>query len=331
MQTTTERLQGYYPFSDSTLHSVEAAALRPQYRTLDSYFGRVGIGQIDFLDYGTDGQVEIVDIRRDQEKDVFIYHLPMANPLDTNQLFQIATVADVLPNTRIIAAGNPAGLGRKFKGGSLDKPQRDAVRQGVLSPVVAPLNHYVEDQGITEVGQIAYSWGVEKANEMTASVNAKVTDVIEIEPVSFVPRGVIKLFGTFMSTNKGLKELKANCDFPMYKEARKTAIKGLPYLAGILRPTNQAMAEYMARGELFFNADEALDIQRDARLHVAWGSKGEFGGNADSAIPRVVRALTVVHGVERVFGMRLRDGKHALANDVYLQAAIVHESLGRVA
>lgn len=329
MQTTTERLQGFYPFSDATLATVEAIAGRHQNQTLGQFFDGLGIGEgtqpFQIRDYKADGRIQVADFGP-EDGDTFVYHLPMANPLDSNQMFQIGTVASAMPDARLIAVGNPSGR-RASKAGTLRGNQRTQVRDGNLRSVVTPINHYVEDCGIEEANQIGYSYGVEKALKMASTVNAKVSEVVAIEPVSLRRMSVPRLGRTFMSTDKGLQKHKADAESPVYKEARRDAIKLARYTLGLVTPTNLAISKYMARGEFSKHAHEALTDQPDARLHLVWGTETEF--RTGETMPWAALDLAEQHNPFNIKTMPLKDGKHALANDVYLQAAIVLESVTR--
>jgi hypothetical protein len=112
--TTSERLEGYYPFSPEVIDVVsEFAECQRHYSSYGDFFASLGIDETQKLQYDGYLPVEIVDIRPAEHdpEEAMIVHLAMANPLDPNQLYQVATIAGTNPDTRVVAVGNPSGGG----------------------------------------------------------------------------------------------------------------------------------------------------------------------------------------------------------------------------
>lgn len=93
---------------------------------------------------------------------------------------------------------------------------------------------------------------------------------------------------------------------------------------GLVRLSNLAISKAIAKGDFESRAHTVLSEKPELRAHIAWGDASEL---ADSA------ALTEIVGrLQGEFGNRidttiLPGQKHALANDVILQGALVTEAL----
>src|SRR5680860_93683 len=107
---TAERLQAYYDFSPGVVDQVaEFAEYQGSFSTYQEFLVSSGIAEAAMST--KNGQV--IDIRPDDydSTEAMVLQLPMANPLDPNQLYQVATIAGTNPDKRVIAFANPSGHG----------------------------------------------------------------------------------------------------------------------------------------------------------------------------------------------------------------------------
>src|SRR5437870_2644850 len=125
-EATAERLSNYYPFSTETIDTVsEFAGRQSRFHSYADFLQAVGLDQSQIVKPHKDmGHIHIVDRQPDEydPAEALVFHLPMANPLDPNQLYQLGTIAGVSPNSRLIAAGNP-GAPPRFGFGKLSAEQ----------------------------------------------------------------------------------------------------------------------------------------------------------------------------------------------------------------
>jgi len=322
---TAERLEGYYPFSQGVIETV--ANFADHQKDFDSYqafFDSLGIGET--IKWQAEGYlpVEILDIRPKEHdpREAMFVRLPMANPLDPNQIFQVATLAGTNPTKRLIAIGNPSR--GSYGTGLLNREQRKAVAHDDLRPLVEPSHLYAAKQKIETGTEVGYSEGALLAPASAAMTSYAVNRLISIEPV-VQKRSLPKLGKDFMSTAKELKGYVQASDTPIFEEARKDSVSGLTYNLGVLRLTNLAAARTLAHGKFEQQMGQALDQQADMIASVIWGSESELA--LDGVVREIIHSLRGNHGHNRVGGICLPGQKHALANDIHLQAAVVLESL----
>lgn len=323
--TTADRLSNYYPFDPEVIDKVSEFADRQRgYATYGDFFDSVGVGET--VKWQPDGYLpsEILDIRPAEHdpEEALIYHLPMGNPLDPNQIYQIATIAGTNPNKRIIAAGNPSGRGYGY--GRLDLWQRDRVANFDLRPVVEPVLRYVDEQGISRSHQVGYSYGSDKAAEAAMHADHEVENIITLEPV-LGSRNLVRLGLDFASTAKELDHYVKASGLPTFEAAREESVGMVDFDLGLLRLSNFAIARALAKGQFDVRLDNALERQHSARASVIWGSESELA--VDGLCAAVCAGMSRTYSEHRVRGIRLPEQKHALANDIHLQAAVVRESL----
>ena len=323
---TEERLRSYYPFSQDV---VDVVATTADYQTIFSsykdYFDRVGI--TDTVKFQPEGYlpVEILDIRPKEHdpKAALLIHLAMANPLNPNQMFQIATIADTNPNKRIIAVGNPSG-GHHFQSGRLSRIDRANIADGVyMIPLVDPLLKYTDKEGIESVEQMGFSYGALRAVASAVYADHEVTHTIPIEPV-VGQRSLAKLGWDFMRTGKALKGYVKASDSELFNAARKDSLGGIAYARGVARLSNIAIAKVLAHADFEEWTDMAMVERRQMKTTIIWGSESELA--TDAIMQEIVRRQSDLHP-GRVTAMRLRGQKHNMVNDVSLQAALMLEAL----
>ena len=162
---TATRLVDYNPnFSTNVVETVaEVADWQQSLDDYQSFFQLMGITGLKRVIYRDALPADILDIRRDEEipDSAIVYHLPMANPLDANQIYQAATIAKANPNHRLIAIARPSGLG--YSGGRLKKSEREIVAKGDFGPTVEPLLRYLDQERVLNPSHVGYSYGVSTA------------------------------------------------------------------------------------------------------------------------------------------------------------------------
>ena len=321
VMSTQERLAGYSSdFSPEVIDAVsESADRQRQHSTYIEFLQSVGISE--------SRQRPLVDIKPNDfdEKLALVMHLPMANPLDANQLYSIATVAEHYPNRRIIANANPSGIGYGYN--TLNKCQRTAVAQGDFRPAVEGLVRYLDKEGIEKIDQVGESYGSELVAATRGFGAFDIGSMVMIEPASVKKRSVIELASDFKSSEKALDDyVKANNN-PNLIQARKDSISNNNYAIGLGRLSNIATSRGLAKGKFKDNLEINLLEHDEAEVGIAWGSESEL--SVDSIVLGIVHGLSRKFGEDRVRGLRLEGQKHALANDRALQSAIIAHFIGR--
>lgn len=319
-----ERLQEYFPFSPEVIETVSEVAERQKtYSNYQQFFDAENIGEIHNWQPNGLKPVSILDIRPAEHdpNEALLLHLPMANPLDSNHVFQAATIAATNPNTRVIAIGNPSG--RKFATGLLsDNNRKQLTERGNWHSLVDPLEQYAEKERIEYIDHAGYSYGALKAVISAGRSYRQVKNVVAIEPV-VGDRSLLKLGADFLSTNKELKRYLDATELPIFLEAHKDGVGMLAYSRGLLRLTNIAIAHSLTHPKFDERVDDALEKKSRMNTTIVWGSESELA--LDGLTSAIVAKLQVKYGVTRVKAIRLAGQKHALANDVHLHAALILE------
>lgn len=326
---TKQRLEECNCFSPQTIQTVAAVAQQQVRHTrYRDFLHIVGVPTVQLHVAKGGSGVTFVDIpAKTKQIGVLVIHLPMGNPLDSNQLFQVATIAAAVPNYRVIGFGNPSGGRYAFRRQNLSMKQRRAIaRGGNVEPLVAAELDYLKSQGVRRVVHAGYSYGALKA--MFASYYESAVEVqglICIEPVAH-PRSIIQLTGDFLRTDSPLNKYVNRSKIPAFIDARKHGVDGLSYRRGLVRPINIAVAFLLARTDFMMLFKKIL-IKRPA-IHavVAWGGKSELGN--DAHMTTMLQNITSTH--PRVHAFRFAEDTHALANDLHIHAAIILEALTRM-
>lgn len=313
--STIDRLKGYHDFSDEVLIQVGNVAIQQaEFSTYADYLGSLGIDDLS--------PRAILDIRREDEEDTLVVNLPMANCLDANQIFQVATIASTLPNTRLVAFGNPAG-GSKYKFNLLSEEQRAKVASGDFSPVSAISNRYLYNQYIDRASHYGASYGVEPALASTVDSDHEIDNVIMVEPASVVPRGLVKLLRDFMASGSGFPYYVDKSGSKIFSDAVDSGdtISPAMFALGIGRLSNIAVGRGIAKGKFFENLETAMQSPKlaDTNFGVIWGSESEL--SIDEVMLEKLPEIEDPRG--RLQITRLEGQKHALMNDIYLQAGLV--------
>lgn len=331
--STYEHLQSYSDeFSPEVLEEVSALAdWQRRIQDYPTFFDHMGIEEIKQVTFEGYNPIEILDIRPADEKpgEALVYHLPMANPLDPNMIYQAATVAKAAePGTRLIAMGNPSGPGMGV--GAMNHQNRKMVSQGNLSPVVEPLLKYLDSQGVTKADHVGYSYGAELAAEAAASGNHAVDRLVSIEPVDVVERSLPALAAAFMSTNKELNRYVKATNLPAFEQARKDSTGVVSYTVGLGRLSNIAIARALTRNRFSERLQTSLDSQYWMNATIVNGGESELApmDAIDNALSQLQpRYYPDQAGINQLRSIELPGQKHAFPNDLYLQAAVVLEAL----
>lgn len=317
--------EGY--FSAQTISAVEkVAALQQSTPTYQDFFNAVGLGVPTFFSVGKFG-VSVVDCAPSAKPalGVLVVHLPMANPLDTNQLFQVATIAATNPHYRVIAFGNPSGGRYSFPGQNLNIERRRGIASGKdIKPLVSAEIAYLKSQGIKRVSHAGYSFGALKAVIASYySGDMTVEHLITIEPAAH-PRSLVQLAGDFLRTDRPLNTYVNRAKTPIFIEARKAAVSGVDYKRGLFRPINIAIARLLSKADFIDWLTKAMVRHPHVKVTLAWAGKSELGNDAHfkSSTHHLGQAMP-----GRLRTMRFAEAHHALANDIHLHAAIIREGL----
>lgn len=326
-ETTTARLQRYFPFSPQVITIVaQYAAKQAQFKTYKEFFRSEDVS-VDIVLYSTErhGSVSVVDVAPNgSEKGTLVIHLPMSNPLDPNQLYQVATIAGTNPGYRVIGFGNPTGKPYYFKDQNLTFLKRWRIASlKSLRPLVEAELSYLDSQEIRDVVHVGFSYGAVKALiESVHSEKGTIKGLVMIEPLSH-SRSLKRLIGDFQGTLGPMAEYVHRTGLETYKEARRNAIKGKQINRGLVRPISIAIAFMLSRINVGATLKEFMTKNPKVPVTVAWGSKSELVDDA--------RMSTTTTELQKagapLQAIRLPGLHHALANDVHLHAAIIREGL----
>lgn len=269
-------------------------------------------------------ETQIADIRpidHDSEE-ALVVHLPMANPLDENMRYHLASLAIAHKDKRIIATANPSGPGRKFD--ALSRSRRSRLAGGDFRVASEGLAYFLESEGITRTYEYGYSYGVDKALGNIALDATEAQKVLLLEPASLTERSIGKLGLDFMSSDKAMQGYVEASGLPTYEVARKDAIGPAAYAFGLGRLTNIATARAIARGDFADRFDEVMTNHVDLQAVLAWGTKSELADH--DTMSAIALGSEAKHGSHRVEHIKLEGQKHALANHIGLQAALTLEA-----
>jgi hypothetical protein len=271
--------------------------------------------------------IEIVDRRPADEEDpewVVSMSLPMANGLTPNMLYHVATIASLLPYRRVVAEGNPGSVGHN--GSRMSLEEAFAAVNGRLDLRALPLQVYLEEQGLTKADQIGYSAGVDIAIAKSSTGDVQTKNLIAIEPASVVPRRLWQLAWAFAKSGKYLQEYIDAAQMSTQQDAFDASPGLMATNAGLLRPTNIALAMRMCKGGFIEDLRYALYGAGPelANTTIAWGTASELAG--DTQLKKGLDNIDLILR-DRIRQIRLRRQHHALANDPLLHGAIVLEGL----
>lgn len=324
--TTQERLVFYYPFKPDVITTVSEAMERQA--SFGSYAEVFAAAHVtDPVTFSLNGYSDrkILDIRPPEHDDAeaLVVHLPMANPLDTNQLYQAASLALSMPNTRIIGMAHPSGAG--FTEGGLSWKQRVSVAHGDFQPVIDPLAAYLEKNNIEKINNVGTSYGAELAAKLAAKGSVAVLDTVYVEPASIVRRTTLGLGLRFKSSEPAMDGYVAANGLQTFVDARNDGIGGNDYVKGLLRLSNIAISRGLAAGRFEKHAVSAIKKQPDMYTTFAWGTASELA--KDVVMTNIIGDYVLHAKPHTVSEIRIPGEKHALGNDLALANAIIHQAL----
>lgn len=324
---TSERLASYGIFSDDTIKLVATFAKKQaSFETYQDFLQFVGVPEPKLHSMNKKTAVPYIDIpaKAKKPKGVIVFHLPMANPLDPNQLYQVATIAGVNKDYRVIAFGNPSGKPFAFKGQNLSLKRRSSVAfTNDLKPLVEAELDYLQQQGINHCYQVGYSFGAHKALIESLYMEPGTVDgIVVIEPVAH-KRPPFQLLRDFQRTLEPLGRYVDRTELKTFIEARTDSARLLAFGLGMSRPINLSIGWMLARVDFIGLVKKVLQQQPQAKLTVSWASKSELGN--DAHLSTVFKSKELQNTAVRT--VRLQGDTHAVANDVHLTAAIIREAL----
>lgn len=326
---TAKRLASYYSFSPQTIKAVATFAQKQAaFTNYEDFFQSVGMPEAQVYTLRKKQGAVVIDIKpRQPQTRVLVVHLPMGNPLDPNQQYQLATLAGVFPDARIIGFANPSGGSYKFREHNLTVLQKLGIATTIHpKPLVAAELAYLQQQQIKDAQYIGFSFGALKALlAATYAPAGAVKGLVTIELVSH-PRGPKKLLNDFQDTLEPLGAYVEATALPTFWQARNASASGHDYNTGLLRPINLAIGMLVSRLDALKQARQVLETRKDLHLTMAWGTKSELV-DTQRMNTWVAAAKTEFPG--RVQSFALQNLKHGLANDVHLHAAIIYEALLR--
>ena len=328
---TANRLRNYGVFSDSTINFIAAFAdTQRKYKTYQEVFEAANIPEPTLYRTKNGRGVPVVDIAavKPNTKGTIVMHLPMANSLDPNQLFQVATIAATNPAYRIIAFGNPNAAPFFYPEQNLSFIDRlkIAFTKNNQALVAAELD-YLHNHSVQNIYHLGYSYGALKAaTESLYSKTGTLKGIILVDPVAR-PRPVFTLLRDFQATMQPMDEYVNRTKLQTFVDARAAAVQFYKGSAGLRRQINIAIGFMLARTDFISILQKVLQKHSAISVAVAWGSQSELGD--DNYMKRALSSCGNQQGL--VKQIRLSGDKHALANDVHLHAAIVHEALLKTA
>lgn len=325
---TAEQLGEFYEFSPAVVDRVSETMDRIQsFDTFRDFFAETGVPNVHRVNFDGYKSNRVLDIKPADydETEAISISLPMANPLDHNNIFQVASIAAHFPDRRVFAFGNPSGEG--YGPGKIRFNQMKTVANGNFWPTVETELKFSDAERLERVYRSGYSYGVEKALAATKRANQDTPAVAVIEPASVVPRALKELGDAFKSSEDALAGYVEANDLPTFLAAREKSVTPGNYILGLARPTNIAVAKGIGEGLFGVLAGEALLTQPDMQMTIAWGSDSELA--LDAAVQDAIDFLNV-HG-DHVRAMRMIGHRHALANFLPVQLAILDETFSAAA
>lgn len=328
-EITRKRLEAYGLFDSKVVDAVaKQAGVQADFESYEAFFKKVGVPLEPTLFITDKGRgVPLIDVdARETQQGVLVVHLPMGNSLDTNQLYQVATIAFAFPSYRIIAFGNPSGKPFAYRQENLSVRDwwRVAFTKKLRSAVSVELE-YLSSQHIQGAYHVGYSYGALKALLCAYyGESAQTQGLILLDPVAH-PRYPQQLLKDFTATFKPLGDYVNRTELQTFLDARKDAVKFVNYSQGIIRPVNIAIGFMLARVDFIPLLTRTLEKHSSMTAYVAWAGKSELGNDAHMSTS--FHTLTLETAKGRVKGLRLANDMHAFANDVFLQVAIIKQAL----
>jgi len=320
---TVERLTAFNPeFSEQTLEIVsEVAERQVLYDNYQQYFE-----DRHLPDYEVYARRHLADIRREDSDPGknFVWFLPYNQCLDPNQLFQVMTIADVLPEYRVVAIANPCGPGHSPQ--ALSRAERRQVsNEEDLKPTIEPVVKYLDSREIDTVSYGGASFGADLVVAAPKYDERPIPSLVTINPIRFFRRTRLELGRAFQATDAPQQQYVDNTEIPAYIEAHNDRMNMVTWMLGLAGLTNQAYLTFLCQPGFEQELHEALDTHPETSVSMVWGSKDELA--RDGYAVRIADRAEHSYGGDRFRRTRIIGGKHAMINDIHLQAALVREGL----
>lgn len=329
---TAERLKQYYNFDDDVLARVSDAANHQNRHKFDKLYSSYMVRrETPFRREDEDRrQLEYLSIYPFTDYDetaMRVYFAPMATPADENMAMRAMRLFEANKDLPLLVVGSPALIGNRANRILMkDAPQ---IWRGDLRPVIEPTLRMLEEERVTKLDVMGYSYGAEAA--MAAASDALehgivVEHVVSAEPIAIAKRGLVQLVKDFARSGAPLDDYVKATDSTALLEARAHADKGFArYAGGMLRLSNIAIAHALAQDGFLQRCEDALLQQPRMESTIAWGSASEL--TTTEAMSKIVLSLTADYGSKRVSGMNLTGMHHAGGDDIDLHAAIMTQGL----
>lgn len=321
---TAEQLHEFYDFSPAVVDRVSETMDRVRsYETYQDFFKSVGFTGIQRWQadgYKPSAVISLAPKDYDETEAICV-SLAMGQPLDMNNIYQVALVAAHFPNMQVNAFSNPSGVG--YKGGRVSFGEMGNVARGDFTATVDAELKYHDAKRLERVYRGGYSYGVDKALAATIRANQDTPALALIEPASVISRNLKELGDAFKSAEPALADYVQATDLPTFLDARERSIWGKNYLLALARPTNIAVAKGIGRGLFGTRAAQALLAQPDMQMTVAWGSESELASDTDLQLNMDI--LKAVHG-NHARAMRMIGRHHALGDMLPVKLAILDEA-----
>lgn len=325
---TKHRLEALKVFNATVIeHVAQFAKTQDNYSSYQDYFRAMGVEKVTVHRTADGSGVPVIDIPpRGAKKGTLVVHIAMANSLDENQLYQLATLAGINPEYRIIGFGNPSSDRYYVKEQDLswNKLLSIVFRKRPYALIAAELD-YLAVHNIHHHYQIGYSFGALKAAIESSYIDSEyLRGLLLIDP-SARPRSPMRLWKDFSRTYGPLGKYVNSAELELYHQARGAAAKDRTYKRAFLRPINIANALLVARSRVLAILQYVRRTHPTAKMAIAWGTASELGD--DRYMRDSLEKINATLDAKPVVPIRLPDLEHAFANDVHIYAAIVRQFL----
>ncbi len=250
----------------------------------------------------------------------------------------------VVSGLQVIAVGNRAIGNPSVK---LDRAGRAAARQGDYTPTGWQIAAELERRNIQYADFAGMSRGADLSLD-TARASRDATEVGDIYPIEAVSatdwrpeagpfrnlRGVGRLFKNFISTEPGMWEFVKGADNPAVTESHPSAktwsgkLAGTKYIAGLALPTNWATARGLSVGGHAERQARTLEALPDSYVMNIYGDESEL---ALAGAMEQMESSVNQRFPGRTQSLVIPGGKHGMAEDPFLHAAMVLEARERIA
>lgn len=238
-------LSFYGLFSKKTLAVIsQFAAKQDSFKTYQDFFASVAMPEPTLFVTPEGRGTSVVDIpSKKPERGVLVYYTPMGNPLDPNQLYQIATIAATNPHYRVVGFGSPSGSPYNFPEQNLSFLDKCNIAfTSYLRPLVAADLAYLQKIGAYNITIIGYSFGALRALlAWKYSTSLNIRRVVFIDPVTH-PRLPHILVRDFKATMGPLGMYVDRTGSQKFKQARHDTSAVLQYDQGLRRSINLSVS-----------------------------------------------------------------------------------------